>query len=344
MPGLTTISDAYERRSLLQIGEVLRTPETAFMKNFFKLEERYATSAVDVDLVKHADKLYAYVNRFEQGQTVAKDGYTTSTFEPPYLKPKIPITPGDLRKRIPGESLYTTSGTLQPQVSAFIAKQMVKLKDGITRNHELQAVQAVINGEVKCYDENNELIATLNYQRTAALQASGVTAWTAGKLAAIKARRRLVKSSSGYLPRVCILGIDAADAFQDDTNVQKAVSKDWSSRGQLGYNLQDDGFVWLGMVDGIDFYTYEEQYTDPADNTRKYMVPEKYAVLASPDAPATRAYAAIEVMDSLEAAAMFPDVYPNPQRDPSGTIVQLHSAGLMITNNPDAYAGFQVIA
>jgi len=348
MPANSLINH-YDKRALKGFAEELLVPNTFLVKTFFRDMEEFASEAVDLDLYKGKRRVGAYVKRRAEGQLVDKIGYSTKTFNPPYLKPKTPITPGDIQKRQAGQFLYDNSSNLSSAVEDFVARQINDLDNIITRNEELQAMQALFNGIVTALDVDGNTLATIDYGRDAALSYTVSTLWDAGTedpLKDCRAARRLVQQKSGFTPRLVLMGSDAADAFLASSEVQGQLSKDWSARGNLAYDMREDGGIWLGHADGFDFWSYDEYIIDPADSTEKLLVPSKKVLIASPNARATRTYGSIEVADfegnlTIEAAARYVDMYG--EKDPASTIVQVHSAPLMVTNHPDAYATLTVL-
>ena len=163
-------------------------------------------------------------------------------------------------------------------------------------------------------------------------------------LKTIRKRRQSVKKISGFTIRMALLGADAADFFLNNTAIQKQLDTRVADRGQLKFDLQEDGAIFLGKLDGIDFWLYEEFIIDPSDDTEKFIIPPKKCLLAAPQAPATRTYGSVEAdVDGqmvIAATARLVNIYTSPAKDPVGTVIQVHSSPLMITHHPNAYAAF----
>jgi len=338
------ILNFYDRRTLIETAAELLTPLTFLTSTFFKTIKEFATESVDLDMYKGRRQTGAYVKRRAQGQDVGKIGFETNSFTPPYLKPKVTITPGDLRKRVPGESLFS-DGNLANQAQQYIASQIDRLdKDIIVRNIEIQAMEALYNGAVTARDENGNVLATVAYGRDAALVYTLGTKWdsTADKLDDALAAQLLIQEKSGFLADFALLPRDVVKYWKADQNIQRAVSKDWSSRGELAYDLREQGGIWLGMVDGIDYWTYNEFYSNLANSgTVEALIPAKKVLFASTKAEASQSYGAIELVDQNMGARAI-DMYPC--KDPSGVTVQVHSAPLLIPHHINAYAVVRVLA
>ena len=118
-------------------------------------------------------------------------------------------------------------------------------------------------------------------------------------------------------------------------------------RGNLDFDLRDDNAVWLGTADGFDFWQFKEFIINPKTDVEEFMMPDNFVLLGSQQAMATRVYGGISANDDngliIRATERFVDMYPSEKRDVGGTVVQVHSAPLMVTNHPNAYAAFDVI-
>lgn len=339
----------YNKRALKGIAEELKAPTTFLLKTFFNNIEEFASDTVDLDIYKGKRRTAAYVRRAEQGQLIDKLGFSTRTFKPPYLKPKTPITPEDIQKRMPGDAIYDNSKSLAPALQNFVNRQIIDQNDMITRNEELQAKQALFDGKVTALDEKGEILAEIDMQRDSDLIYQVGTLWNAGSPLMIKdltVARRLSQKLSGFNPRLVIMGRDAIDVFMSDDTVRKTLSTDWAKRGQLVWDFREDGAIWHGMVDGFDIWSYEEYIINPATGDEEELIPPKKVLIGSPGARATRTYGMVAIGNTdgtftTEATARAVDIYG--EKDPASTIVQTHSAPLMVTNHPDAYAVLTVL-
>lgn len=341
----TKIIDYYDRRTLIAASEELKPPKTFLTATFFRDAQEFATESVDLDIYKGKRRTGAYVRRGSEGQLVGKIGFETNSFIPPYLKPKTVITPGDLRKRIPGESIFV-AGRIVPQAEDFIARQLDILNnDIVVRNIEIQAMQALYDHAVVARDENKNVLATITFDRDASLtyqEAAGNLWSAAGAVITQSARRasRLTQQLSGFGVNFALLGADAADEFLKNDILQKSLSKDWAQRGGLAYDARPNGAIWLGFADGVDYWTYDEWYVDPADGVEKQLIPAKKVLYTSMNVPASVLYGGLELVDQPVGAR---GIKMWEIEDPNATVVQVHSAPLCCTHHPDAYAVVTVL-
>lgn len=340
--------DHYDRRTLGAVAEELLEPKTFLQKTFINNTDAFAALNVDFDIYKGKRRTAAYVRRAAQGQLIDAIGFQTRTVTPPYLKPRTPITPSDIQKRDIGGSIYDNTNTLAPAIQKFVARQIADQAGMIDRNKELQVMQALFEGKVTARGETGAILSEVDYGRESTLTYTVSPLWstTSDKLEDCRAARRLVSKFSGFSPRLVLMGATAARYFLADTTIQNALSKDWSTRGNLAYDMRDDGGVWLGHADGFDFWTYEEYIIDPADGVQKLLIPEGKVLVAAPEAMFSMLYGGIETCDndgnlSIVAEPYYVDMYG--ERDPAAAIVQTHCSPLAVPHHVDAYAVLTVI-
>jgi hypothetical protein len=339
----TILSNYFDRRALIAVAEILKKPKTFLTNTFFRDSQEFSTKTVDVDLYEGRRRIAAYVRRGSEGQLVEKRGFQTNTFTPPYLKPKVAVFMDDVRKRIPGESIFS-DGRIVPEAEAFIARMIDELDtEMISRNIEIQAKQALFDGQVVAYDENNAVLATISYGRNANLTYQTGTRWSANGANPLKTAREASRKTSQYggsPVNICLMGTDAADYFVDLDTVQKALSKDWSTRGQLAYDLRDNGGIWLGYADGVDYWTLEEYTINPADGTEELAIPAKKALYTNINSPRSILYGGLELKDQPMGAR---GIKMYEIDDPESTVVQVHSAPLAVDHHPNNTAVVTVL-
>jgi hypothetical protein len=330
-------------RAVMTPGIELLEANTFPVQHIFKATEAFATTTVDLDIFKGQRKVGGYVKRFQEGNNVDKIAYTTKEIAPPYLKPKVAIMPSDIYKRMEGEQVSFQGDNRTSVMDMFFAKQLNYLESIIERSETLQAVQALWNGEIVAKNDNNETLYTLNFGRDAALTYTVGTLWSASGANPLKDlanARKLIQEKSGFRADFIYGGFDAIQEFLASEAVFNQINNDYSNRGRFE-QLEDIGGVYYGRIAGFDVWGWDETYTD-TDGTEKAFFPDKKILVGSTRALATKLYAGIENVKSMIAAPRYLDTYN--QDDPSAIIAQLHSAPMMVTNHPDAYATLTVLS
>jgi hypothetical protein len=337
-------------RTMLQALEELRTPNTFLLRKFFSAQKECPTKAVDIDIYKGKRRVAAYVNRRAQGQTIDRVGYSTYTYEPPYLKPKMVTTVEDLLVRQPGEVVYSGNQNAAQRAAAQLGKDLAELDSIITRAEELQASQALFDGKVEIHDQaGNDVVADIDFQRsethTVDLTATGQVSWDesgATPLKDIRTWKRLIAQDAGVGADICILGSDAADEFLENADVRAVLDNRNVHIGSLEMEAQELGVVYIGTIEGVAYYAYDEWYVNPSTGTETALVPAKKALLGSTRARCERVYGVIEDAEGVFAAARFPKTWT--ENDPSVRLLQLHSAPLCVPVQVDGFVVATVLA
>lgn len=348
MAGIDTV---FDRRSMLEALEELREPTTFFVKKFFANVIEFDTKHVDVDIFKGKRRVAAYVSRRAQGQKVDRIGYTTYTYDPPYLKPKMITTADDLLTRMMGETIYGNNMGPEQRAREMMAKDMTELEAIISRAEELQAVQAIFDASVEIHDEDgNDVVADISYPRdadlTIDLTATGKTPWDNSGvdiIADLRAWRRLCVQKSGVSSDILIMGSDAADTFWQNSDVRELLDNRRIDIGALVEEAQELGVVYIGNILGFDIYQVDEWYIPLGSSTETAIVPAKKVLVGSTLARCDKLYGAIDdVENGLAAMARYPKTWI--ENDPSARILQLHSAPLLVPTQVDAFLVATVLA
>lgn len=337
-------------RTMLEALEELRTPNTFLLRKFFSAQRECTTKAVDIDIYKGKRRVAAYVNRRSQGQVIDRVGYSTYTYEPPYVKPKMITTVEDLLVRQLGEVVYSGNQNAAQRASIQLGKDLAELDSIITRAEELQASQALFDGKVEVKDKDgNDVVADIDFQRSAThtidLTATGEVSWDESgstPLKDIRTWKRLIVQDAGVGADIAILGSDAADEFLENADVRAVLDNRNIYNNQIGMEAQELGVTYIGTIEGISYYAYDEWYVDPATGTETELVPAKKVLLGSTKARCERVYGVIEDAEGVFAAARFPKTWVVD--DPSVRMLQLHSAPLLVPVQVDGFVVATVLA
>lgn len=337
-------------RTMLDALEELRTPNTFLLRKFFSAQRECPTKAVDIDIYKGKRRIAAYVSRRAQGQVIERAGYSTFTYEPPYVKPKMITTVEDLLVRQPGEIVYSGNQNAASRAAIQLGKDLAELDGIITRAEELQASQALFDGKVEVKDKDgNDIVADIDFQRTGThtvdLTATGETSWDetgSMPLENIRTWKRLIAKDAGVGADIAILGSDAADEFLKNEDVRQKLDNRRMELGSLVMEAQDLGVTLLGVIEGVAYYAYDEWYVDPATGTETELVPAKKVLLGSTKARCERVYGVIEDAEGVFAVSRFPKTWT--ENDPSVRILQLHSAPLCVPVQVDGFVVATVLA
>lgn len=341
----------FETRYMLGMIKAANFKPKTFLKNrYFSNAVTFDTNKIDIDIQDVLGrKIAAFVNPKIGGQTVAREGYRTNTYEAPEVSPMRVTTAEDLLHRQAGESLQA-SLTPEQRAARILGGDLRDLDDIITRREEVMCAEALFKGKVTVkgdgYDEEVVYWDADPGKQPKTTLSKKWDAVDADPLLDIRIARREMVKSSGFNPSELILGSKAADAL-----LAKLVEKDFLDKrrvnlGEIEPQFESTGAIYLGHLrdSNIDLYSYEEWYTDDEGKTQP-IVPENLALLASPRVRTTMAYGVVATVNEstqeqiLYAESRVPISWVQ-RANPSGRVVQIKSRPLPIIHQP---LGFHVL-
>jgi len=334
----------FESRTMIQALEQMFVPNTAILDLFFKVKNTFTTLNVDVDIIKGKRKLAPFVSPLMQGKIVERAGYESRSIKPPYVKPKMVTTAADILKRQPGEIIY--QGNMDPATRAQqqLGKDLLYLRDQVTRREEWMAAQALTTGKVLAKGEGIDLLIDFLMSATHKITLVDEALWSnAGSdpVANIATWRDLLAEDSGLPGDTLLLGSDARQAFVGNANVQKKMDKTKIALGQIDLKALPNGLIYYGNVELVDIYGYNEWYVDDDSGLSTPMIPANMAVMGSTKARCERLYGAIQDLKAIAAVDVFPKSWE--EEDPSARMLLLQSAPVPAPLQIDAFLNAEVL-
>jgi len=330
---------------MLKALERKHPPTTFLLDTFFKSVEVSAGAYVDIDIFKEKRRLAPFVKPIAQGKLDERQGFTTYTFKPPYLKPKRVIKPDEvLNNRAMGDTIYMGKSP-QQRAAETLMKDLEDMRSMVIRREEWMAAKALETGTITVSGDGYD--SEIDFLRTAGhtIAVGTITAWTedtAEPLTNLKTWKRLIQTNSGLVPDVIIMGYTAWDAFIEHASVQSLLDNRRIIMGQIDPKMLPSGAEYQGDILGMPIFTYAETYISDAGAT-EYYVPAKKIFMGSTRLRAVRHYAAIQ---DLEAGFASVQYFPKSWvvEDPSSRIVMLQSSPLTALHEPDATLCAEVVA
>lgn len=328
--------DMFDTRTMLAAVEQMLPPRTFLRDTFFTVTDAFDTEAVDVDIVKGKRRMAPFVSPKLAGKVVERLGYTTRTYKPPMVNPKMVTTAEQLLKRMPGEPLY--SG-LSPddRAAAQLGKDLIELEDLITRREEWMCAQALFTGKIHMVGEGVD--EEIDFSLTNKEALADAKKWSAAgtdPISDLKRWRLAILKASGINPDVTVMSSGVVDAFMNNATVQKKLDLRLVDSGQINPQLLPNGVTYIGRLAevGTNIYSYDEWYVDDSGNEQP-MVPAKTVLMASTDARFSRLYGAY--VDAELGAFAIPRIPRSwAEKDPSQRFVQLISRPLMVPHQIDS--------
>lgn len=338
----------YQPRTMGRIVEKLPPVHTFFRSTFFRNEETFTTKNVDVDFVKGSRKVAPYVHRLIGGKTVPNTGYQTKTYTPPLVAPDKITTADELMTRLPGESI-TSGRTPAERATLKLAKDMIELREMITRREELMCAQTIFTGKIPIIGDglNEEIDFEFTNKETITTAAKKWNGESAAPMADIKRWHKKVQQTGFVNCDICVMASDVVDTFVGNADVQKMLDTKNYNLAVIQPKQLPNGVTYVGTIHelGMDIYTYNEWYlddwTNPKKPEEKPLVPEGMLAMLSSSANYSMYYGAITLVDphtetfrTVEGKYV-PDSWVT--RRPAKRTLQLSSAPLCVPHDVDSW-------
>lgn len=339
----------FDTRTMLDALRIVFAPKTFFLDTFFPITQTHDTAYVDIDVEKGKRKMAPFVNPLGKATPMDRNQVKTFTFSPPYIKPLRPITPQMLLVRQPGEMIYVNDMSPAERLAQMIGKDLGEMRDNIIRRIEWMAAQILLTGQVTVTGEG--VNATIDFLRAAAntFALAGTSLWTdpASKpVDNIRDWKLQLAQESGRVPDVMAVGSDVAKAIYNNQQVKDLLHNRRVQMGQIDPTDLPDGSSYIGSLEDVDIYSYAEWFLDD-NNVEQPMMPANKIILGSTKTRAVRHFGVIQVLEAMtgkvQSAAVdfFPRIYT--ENNPSTMFLELNSAPLPVTHEPDAFLCAQVI-
>jgi len=352
-PVLAGTVSLFETRTMLQIIMQLKRPKTFLLDTFFPGFRTFDTTNVDVDIYKGKRRLAPFVSPVMEGKVVEKLGYTTNSYKPPYVKPKMQTTAQEILNRQPGQVIYGTQSMVE-RAAEELGRNLGDLLDQCTRREEWMASQALNGGVINVVGDG--VNDTINFMMPSShiVANAGAALWTASTsdpVNDLSTWARLCSQDSGIVPNAVVMGTSVATAFlarlrDPNYNGQGELSTIKVQLGQINPQMLPNGVTFLGTLQApslnVDLFTYDEWYIDDTTGNELPMVPVNKLFMGSTNAMNSKLYGAIQDMDLLEQlGASMVEAPRVPKswvtKDPGVRWLMVQSAPLIALNQPDAF-------
>jgi len=333
--------DIFTPRTMLRALNQENLASNFLLDLLFTTVEVSDTKYVDIDIVKGDERLAPFVAPVVEGELVEAQGFTTNTYEPPYIKPKFMTAAAQLlTERSPGSAIY--GGDTPGQRAA--AKLTTEIQNGekmIHRREEWMAAQGLTTGTITVSGKGVEQVIDFGMAADHKVTLLTTDRWSdagSNPIGDIKTWARQISDDGDANADVLILGSGAADALLSHADVKSALDTRRIDLGFIDPKQLAKGVIYHGTIKAtgvnIDIYEYNGSYKDAAGDTQRYIATDR-VVLTSTQADFRRNYAAIQ---DLEAGLVPLPIFVKSweEKDPSGRVVLLQAAPLPAPHQIDA--------
>jgi hypothetical protein len=277
------------------------------------------------------------------GKVRKQDGYSTTSYAPPYLKPKDVVSPKKMQSRMAGEALNGTM-TAGQRLNATVAFLLDDQEKAIERTEEKMCVDAVLTGKFIVEDSEEHEAMQIDYKRSEenTIALIGDARWSVLD----KANTDMAGIIGDYaglssgLPGIIIFDKKAFALFSKFKGVQDSLNstiKNGDSEIMLAPQLKRE-VQYKGKYGEYGIYVYAGFY-ELDNGEKKYFMPDNTMVLAPAMYDGVMAYGAIQDVeagaDGMAMVKRWPKSWINP--DPSFRYLMTQSAPLPIMPDADEF-------
>lgn len=204
--------------------------------------------------------------------------------------------------------IYTGEGDIASYKEKKIAEELQDLKDRITRRLEWMAAQA-LSGAISVSQDgvpiNYDFLMPAGNKPALVGNALWSDLANSDPIANIRTWQQLSQSARGIIPTVAIARTEVINPFLANQKVKDYLNNRRMVIGQIDTNkiANELGVKYIGQVEGVDIYEYNETYTDDAGSTQSFIPTDRF-VMVSPSAENRLHYGAIEDLDAGKNIAM----------------------------------------
>lgn len=336
--------DLYKTRTMLRALETMKPARNFLLDTFFPTVEQSTTEYVDIDIYDGQRRLAPFVNPMSQGKVIEDQGFTTQTFKPPYLKPKVKADTTILTDRAIGTTIYQGGANPQTMAAQKLGKQLADMRDMVTRRMEWMASSALNTGIISVVGEGYN--ATIDFAMPAAhkITLTSTALWTdaaSNPVEALRTWRRTVAQKTGKVPNIAVLGSDVVNAFLKNVEVRAQMDLMRYTIGQVDMtSLGEQGVTYIGNIQGLALYSYDEWYLDSSGNEQP-MVPVDKIFLGSTAARTAQHFGLIQDLRAPGAVPFFPKSWE--EEDPSVRWLMVQSAPLVAMHESGCFMSIKAV-
>lgn len=332
--------DLFKYQTMLRVLETAKKPKTFLRNNFFSAVEQSMTEQVLIDVVEGKRRTAVYVKPKHAAKVIDRIGYKTNAYTPPYVKMKMDTRAEDFLNRLPGETIFGAGDTPMSRAAKRVGEDLITMNDMIDRLEEYQAAQLIQTGAYNIVGDGVNEVIDFGLPNTHNLTLTGADRWSQSgstPLDDLRAWKRLVAKDSGETVTDVIFGEAVVDIFFANAQVKEQFDLWRIDHGTLSpeadYGSEGSGVTFVGRIKslGLNIWTYDEWYIDPATGTETAMINDENVILLSRNMRASRTYGAIRDLKANFAVPRFPKSWE--EEDPSVRWLMVQSAPMLALHN-----------
>ncbi len=317
---------------------------TPFFKNLFFPRDAFSDRLeVAIDKVVPNLRLAPFVSPVVAGKVRKQDGYSTTSYAPPYLKPKDEVNVQNMQYRMAGEALNGEM-TMEQRRQATIGFLLEDQEKAIERTEEKMCVDAVLTGKFIVEESDQHQAMEVDYGRSEenTIVLGGAARWPQLDKDETDMATMIgdyAELSSG-LPSIIIFDKKAFSLFSKFKGVQDALNNTVSNGDSdimLAPQLKRE-VQFKGMYGEYAIYVYAGYY-ELDDGTKQYFMPDNTMILAPAKYDGVMGYGAIKDPRALSGGMAMAKRYPKNwiSDEPAAEYLMTQAAPLPIMPDADEF-------
>lgn len=286
------------------------SPKTFILDTVFRPKKKqHATDKIQLSIKVGNKKLAPFVKRGDPAHVIEKLGSDVNFVQLPRIRMKKTLEAKELLFEQDGSMpIYTGEGEIASYKEQKIREELQDLKDRIARRLEWMAAQA-LSGAISVTQDgvpiNYDFLMPAGNKPALVGNALWSDLANSDPIANIRTWQQLSQTARGIIPTVAIARTEVINPFLANAKVKEYLNNRRMVVGQIDTNkvANELGVKYIGQVEGVDIYEYNETYTDDAGSTQPFIPADRFA-LVSPSAENRLHYGAIEDLDAGKNIAM----------------------------------------
>lgn len=309
-----------------------------FASLFFPKRMFFKSAKIDLDKVTRKNKRAPFVSPIVQGVPMRREGSSTLSVAPAYLKPLYPLEPTELQNRLPGESPEAPL-TPEERRDAIFGNMAVEQDYEISIAEEWMCVQLVKFGKVVIESDfypRSEIDFGRHPDNTIIL--AGAAKWDQLD----KETYRLDKDLTNYMARA---RNPVTAYFMNQTTYAefcefKCIKDKLETRRGSESRLETAAFngqlfVKMGDYGSVEVWVYTGTFDNDAGEDENFLL-DGEIVMGGATAEGTMCYGMIhDPKANYDAFERFPKEFTKD--DPAGEFLMTQSAPLPVPDHPDDF-------
>ncbi len=273
-------------RTLTQAINKTKVIEPFFLNNVFKNKQYVKTKSIDIETITNNTRLARYVNDHEKAIPISKTGRAYNTVKLPrtYEMKFFGLDEIENYKALGAVYGDAAISDRNREAATWVAQELQDLKERAIRRDEMIAAQALFTGGISIVQDNIEWSVDYGFEEdTHLIELTGDDKWNDADnttiLEQLRQYKMLIKKRCGTVPRIVVLGSNAATSFLSNAEVLKLLDNQNYRAGAVDLTRDPEANgMYLGSILNMQIFEYNQQYenassvdTDMIDSNKMLM-------------------------------------------------------------------------